>query len=651
MHADEENALTEIKPLIAASLLTENTDADRSTGTAKRPTDIFADSKDIPVRKHILTDADVFRASTSNSVETSWARAPVRLEGKISASFALAGSMKNDRIVGSSGRDVLKGAEGNDTLIGGLGHDTLNGGVGNDLLVGGGHNDSLLGGLGPDTLYGGTGNDRLIGGDHNDVLVGDAGQDVLYGGTGNDRLKGGTHNDVLMGDAGLDTLYGGTGNDKLKGGDHNDVLMGEAGLDVLYGGTGNDRLIGGDHNDTLLGETGRDVLNGGAGDDRLIGGLDADRLTGGAGRDIFKFSIQDTPTARPDVITDFVPGQDRIDLSSIDANSVKSGLNAFTALVPGDAPFSGPGQLRYDPTTGILSGNTDRDPDAEFSILLSNKPAELIPGRDISPMGRSVYDETVLADRPTLFLPLSEAIRSMTEVDRAHLDRSGTYHNIATVAVMPNGDRVPVFNGETSYFEFPDAPDLSVPHTGILTIEAWLRPDTTMFPNDGDETEGYVHWMGKGEPGEMEWHARIYSDVNAEDRARRISGYGYNMDDPRGIGSYLQDETQVQAGKWIHYVFVINTTPLDPADPGYTKIYINGSNPSPNPWDDMDSLLETLPSGPHQVDPSDGTAPLRVGTRDFRSFFMGAIGKVAIYDYELTPQQVQSHYDAMWHWA
>jgi hypothetical protein len=30
---------------------------------------------------------------------------------------------------------------------------------------------------------------------------------------------------------------------------------------------------------------------------------------------------------------------------------------------------------------------------------------------------------------------------------------------------------------------------------------------------------------------------------------------------------------------------------------------------------------------------------------------MGAIGKVAIYDYELTPQQIQSHYDAMWHWA
>lgn len=573
MHADVRKALDEIELLIAAPLSTENRGADSSTGTATSPPPILAGSKDVSARKFLLTEVDVFRASASSSVETSWDRAPVRLESTISTSFVLAGSRKHDRIVGSSGRDVLKGMDGNDTLIAGLGHDSLNGGVGNDLLVGGGHNDSLVGGLG---------------------------------------------------------------------------------RDVLYGGTGNDRLIGGDHNDTLLGETGRDVLHGGAGDDRLIGGLDADRLTGGAGRDTFKFSIQDTPTARPDVITDFVPGQDRIDLSSIDANSVKSGLNAFTALLPGDAPFSGPGQLRYDPNTGILSGNTDRDPDAEFSILLSNKPAELIPGRDISPMGRSVYDETVLADHPTLFLPLSEAVRSMTEVDRAHLDRSGTYHDITTVAVMPNGDRVPVFNGQTSYFEFPDAPDLSVPHTGILTIEAWLRPDTTDFPNDDDEG-GYVHWMGKGEPGEMEWHARIYSDVNPEGRARRISGYGYNMDDPRGIGSFLQDENQVQAGKWIHYIFVINTTPLDPADPGYTKIYINGSNPlsSPNPWDDRDSLREFWPdpTTPHIVQPGDGTAPLRVGTRDFRSFFMGAIGKVAVYDYELTPQQVQSHYDAMWHWA
>jgi hypothetical protein len=34
---------------------------------------------------------------------------------------------------------------------------------------------------------------------------------------------------------------------------------------------------------------------------------------------------------------------------------------------------------------------------------------------------------------------------------------------------------------------------------------------------------------------------------------------------------------------------------------------------------------------------------LRVGTMNMKSFFAGAIGKVALYDYELTTQQVEGH--------
>ena len=61
--------------------------------------------------------------------------------------------------------------------------------------------------------------------------------------------------------------------------------------------------------------------------------------------------------------------------------------------------------------------------------------------------------------------------------------------------------------------------------------------------------------------------------------------------------------------------------------------------------DDMDSLLEYWPdpTTPHLISPGDGDSPLRIGTRDFSSFFQGAVGKVAIYDHELTPQQIQSH--------
>jgi hypothetical protein len=47
------------------------------------------------------------------------------------------------------------------------------------------------------------------------------------------------------------------------------------------------------------------------------------------------------------------------------------------------------------------------------------------------------------------------------------------------------------------------------------------------------------------------------------------------------------------------------------------------------------------------VFPANGTAPFRVGTRDLASYFKGAIGKVAIYLHELTPERIATHYEAM----
>ncbi|WP_197274367.1 M10 family metallopeptidase C-terminal domain-containing protein, partial [Novosphingobium sp. AAP93] len=75
----------------------------------------------------------------------------------------------------------------------------------------------------------------------------------------------------------------------------------------------NDVLFGGNGNDTLDGAGGDDELNGGAGADTLVGGSGDDTLRGGSGNDIFSY------TARrfgDDVITDFVQGQDRINLSA-----------------------------------------------------------------------------------------------------------------------------------------------------------------------------------------------------------------------------------------------------------------------------------------------------------------------------------------------
>lgn len=177
---------------------------------------------------------------------------------------------------------------------------------------------------------------------------------------------------------------------------------------------------------------------------------------------------------------------------------------------------------------------------------------------------------------------------------------------------------------------------LSVSTTGILTIEAWSRPDANRFSRP--EGSGYVHWMGKGERtgrrGQQEWATRIYSIPNDEDRENRISGYAFNAKGGLGAGSYFQDD--LVPGRWIHYVFVIDARHSSRRFPmGHTKIYKNGRLRDTDSLDDYD------------IRPRNGTAPLRIGTRAGASFFLGAIGKVAIYNYELSGTHAAAHYARM----
>ncbi|MCR6636348.1 type I secretion C-terminal target domain-containing protein [Devosia sp.] len=73
------------------------------------------------------------------------------------------------------------------------------------------------------------------------------------------------------------------------------------------------RGLGGD--DVLIGSGARDILTGGDGDDILFGGLGNDNLTGNAGADTFRFA--ETGSLNSDTITDFVVGEDVIDLSDL----------------------------------------------------------------------------------------------------------------------------------------------------------------------------------------------------------------------------------------------------------------------------------------------------------------------------------------------
>ncbi|MCP6695641.1 retention module-containing protein [Pseudomonas donghuensis] len=191
--------------------------------------------------------------------------------------------------------NTLTGTGGDDTLLAGAGNDTLNAGAGNDVLIGGDGNDFL---------YGGDGNDLLIGGAGNDLLDGGAGIDTAsYASAGSAvTVNLGTAGAQNTGGAGTDTL---AAIENLIGSDYDDSLTGNDNANVLNGGLGNDTLIGGD------------------GDDVLIGGPGNNTLTGGSGSDTFLYQ---QGNSGHDVVTDFTPGTDHLDLSQL-----LQGENATTA--------------------------------------------------------------------------------------------------------------------------------------------------------------------------------------------------------------------------------------------------------------------------------------------------------------------------------
>lgn len=324
----------------------------------------------------------------------------------------LYGEMGNDTLWGGDGNDGLRGGGGNDNLFGENGNDRLMGGGGNDVLDGGDGEDRLAGGAGNDRLYGGgendvllgnDGNDHLVGGDGDDRLVGGYGNDTLYGQDGNDRLEGGTGADKLYGEAGNDTLDGGAGNDRIDGGQGLDTVsysFAEAGVTVslLTGkaagkATGTDKLLGIEnvtgsaYADKITGDWRANTLDGGGGNDKLLGCFGSDTLIGGAGRDwlsggdgndtfVFKFAADSGPGASTrDVIADFKPHHDKIDISAIDANAATVHNDAFTFI--GGAVFHHvAGELRvvtldragHSKDIAIAEGDTNGDGYADFQI-------------------------------------------------------------------------------------------------------------------------------------------------------------------------------------------------------------------------------------------------------------------------------------------
>jgi Ca2+-binding RTX toxin-like protein len=176
---------------------------------------------DLPVGVHTIrieaeldTDDD---GTVNRSVTTTY---------RVEVVEPIAGSARDDKLVGTRGNDIIFGKQGDDWLFGRNGNDRLVGDSGSDLLAGGGGDDVQLGGAGNDRACGGRGNDVILLGSGNDRALGGAGNDALLGEFGNDRLCGGAGDDTLAGGAGRDRLTGGCGSDTFQFafGDGSDIV-------------------------------------------------------------------------------------------------------------------------------------------------------------------------------------------------------------------------------------------------------------------------------------------------------------------------------------------------------------------------------------------------------------------------------------------
>jgi parallel beta-helix repeat protein len=253
------------------------------------------------------------------------------------------------------------GTAGNDTLVGGNGNDTIDGGAGRDVLTGGSGADVFRFSNLAHSVETSSGLDRIT--DFNASL-----DKIDLIGLGFSALVSATRTQEgelrLAYSAASNRTYVRSDQSTFEfflEGDYRGQLNNSHFIftSTLQGTSGNDNLLGTPTADLITGLAGNDTINGAAGNDTLIGGTGRDILTGGTGSDIFRFTaISESSETAPDLIMDFTPGADKIDLTGL----------GFTSLITTGTTSVGELRLAYSATSDRTYVRSDQ---STFEVALS----------------------------------------------------------------------------------------------------------------------------------------------------------------------------------------------------------------------------------------------------------------------------------------
>ncbi len=135
-------------------------------------------------------------------------------------------------------------------------------------------------------------------------------------------------------------------------------------IENIRSGSGNDVINANDVANIIIAGAGDDTVNGFGGDDAIYAGAGKDIVTGGAGKDTFLFAeLGDSGVGiGRDVITDFVRGEDKIDLDQMGGR-----------IFVGNAAFSGrAGEVSSQSGDGVtvvrVDVNGDKQADVEIEL-------------------------------------------------------------------------------------------------------------------------------------------------------------------------------------------------------------------------------------------------------------------------------------------